>query len=156
MRKTLRCSALASAVALWGCEGGGVIVVSPNRPSSQPPLVASIGRSAGWSLVDPLADKGTATPAVALAIYARSAIDVQQFTIHMIDGSNLGGPMITIPKTELTARFGTTHIAAGMTRTFTLKPSFVVTHSPFAVRVEILCVDMRGVTHFASVQDPLP
>src|SRR5262245_56881484 len=29
-------------------------------------------------------------------------------TIHMIDGTNLGGPSITIPQPELSARFGST------------------------------------------------
>jgi hypothetical protein len=149
-------AAMISALALGGCDGVAVVAFTPTGPPGTPPLIASIGWSPGWSLVDPAEHRTVAAPPIALVISARVAIDVQQLTIHLIDGSNLGGPMITVPKNQLTTMFRTTHIPSGMTRTFTLMPSFVLTRHPQAVRIDIVCVDVRGVTHFASIQDPLP
>jgi hypothetical protein len=51
-------------------------------------------------------------------------LTLDSVTLHMLDGSNLGGPSVTIPSLELTRRFGSTFIRAGTTRAFGLSPSF--------------------------------
>ena len=74
-------------------------------------------------------------------------------TIHMIDGTNLGGPSITIPQPELSARFGSTLINAGTTRDFALRPDFgCVSVQPVALRSNALLVDSRGVRQAVEVQ----
>ena len=66
-------------------------------------------------------------------------------TIHMIDGSNLGGPSVTIPRPELATRFGSTLIRAGTTRDFALRPDFgCVTVLPATLRTTAVLVDSGG------------
>jgi hypothetical protein len=48
--------------------------------------------------------------------------NVDHVTFHLIDGSNLGGPMVTIPRPELDRRFGSTALAGP--RTFAFQPLF--------------------------------
>src|SRR4026208_873490 len=67
-------------------------------------------------------------------------------TIHMIDGSNLGGPSVTIPQPELAPRFGAALINAGTTRDFALRTDFgCVARVPTALRGSALVLDPRGV-----------
>jgi hypothetical protein len=74
-------------------------------------------------------------------------------TIHMIDGSNVGGPSIVIPQPELAARFGSTVIVGGTTRDFALRPDFgCITSVPTALRSSALLVDRRGVPQTIVVQ----
>src|SRR5437867_4580177 len=51
-------------------------------------------------------------------------LTLDSVTLRMLDGSNLGGPSVTIPSLELARRFGSTFIRAGTTRGFGLSPSF--------------------------------
>jgi hypothetical protein len=44
--------------------------------------------------------------------------------LHMIDGSNLGGPSVMIPSPELATLSGSLFIHAGTTRAFALRPAF--------------------------------
>jgi hypothetical protein len=74
-------------------------------------------------------------------------------TIHMIDGSNLGGPSITIPQPELAARFGSTLIVAGATRDFALRPDFgCIARVPTVLSSSALLLDPRGVPQTIVVQ----
>jgi hypothetical protein len=79
---------------------------------------------------------------------ASTTVNVTQMGIRMIDGSSLGGPMITFPKAALTSQFGTTLITAGTTAVFPLAPTFGCVVGPAAaVAVEIVFVDLTGATH---------
>jgi hypothetical protein len=51
-------------------------------------------------------------------------LTLDHVTLHLNDGSNLGGPMITIPRIDLAGGSGTTIIRAGSTRGFGLRPAF--------------------------------
>lgn len=51
-------------------------------------------------------------------------LTLDHVTLHLINGSNIGGPAITVPRTDLTGRSGTTVILAGSTRQFVLTPTF--------------------------------
>ena len=74
-------------------------------------------------------------------------------TIHMIDGSNLGGAAITIPQPELATRFGSTVIAAGTTRDFALRPNLgCIAVVPTALQGTAVLVDRRGVSQSVTVQ----
>jgi len=143
-------------LALWGCDcdcnGGpfaaaittaGVSTVAPVvlvvRPAFAPPVV----------FTEPSA-------IIDLRIAASTTVDLQQATIHMIDGTNLGGPMVTVPRTDLVQQFGSTRIAAGTTRTFTFRPTFVFTTFPRSVAADITVQDSRGVAFAVSAQSPWP
>jgi hypothetical protein len=91
-----------------------------------------------------------------LRIAASTTVDLQQVTIHMIDGTNLGGPMVTVPRTDLVQQFGSTRIVAGTTRTFTLRPTLVLTNSPRSVAADITVTDSRGIAFGVAAQSPWP
>jgi hypothetical protein len=96
------------------------------------------------------------SPIIDLRIAASTTVDLQQVTIHMIDGTNLGGPMVTVPRTDLVQQFGSTRIVAGTTRTFTLRPTLVLTNSPRSVAADITVKDSRGVAFGVTAQSPWP
>lgn len=80
-------------------------------------------------------------------------LTLDSVTIHMIDGSNVGGPSVRIPQPELATRFGSTLINAGTTRDFALRPDFgCVTRVPTAFRGSALLLDPRGVPQTIVVQ----
>jgi len=85
------------------------------------------------------------TPTIDIRIAASTTVDLDQVTIHMIDGTNLGGPMVTVPRTDLVSQFGNTRIVAGTTRTFTLSPTLVVSNSARSVVANVTVMDTRGV-----------
>ena len=51
-------------------------------------------------------------------------LTLDHVTIHMIDGTNLGGPSITIPQSEFAAQSASLLIHAGTTRDFVVRPDF--------------------------------
>jgi hypothetical protein len=66
-------------------------------------------------------------------------------TVHMIDGTNLGGPSVTIPSPQLNAQFGTTIVRAGTRRVFPLSPVFGCTvRRPQFLAGTVLVVDRLG------------
>jgi hypothetical protein len=80
-------------------------------------------------------------------------VTLDSVTIHMVDGSSLGRPSVTIPRPELTTRFGSTLINAGTARDFALRPDFgCVGRTPTALRGTALLLDQRGTTQTAVVQ----
>jgi hypothetical protein len=80
-------------------------------------------------------------------------LTLDSVTIHMVDGSNLGGPSVTIPQPQLATRFGSTLISAGTTRNFALRPDFgCVARVPTALRGSALLLDARGVPQTIVVQ----
>jgi len=80
-------------------------------------------------------------------------VTLNSVTIHMIDGSNLGGSSITIPQPELAARFGSTVILSTATRDFALRPDFgCIAMVPTALRGSAVLVDQRGVPQTIVVQ----
>jgi len=80
-------------------------------------------------------------------------LTLDSVTIHMIDGTNLGGPSVRIPQPELATVFGSTLISAGTSRAFALRPDFgCVARVPTALRGSALLLDQRGVPQTIVVQ----
>ena len=80
-------------------------------------------------------------------IVVSSGLDltVDSMTVHMIDGTSLGGPSVTIPSPQLNAQFGTTIVRAGTSRVFPLHPVFGCTaRRPQFLAATVLVVDRRG------------
>jgi hypothetical protein len=51
-------------------------------------------------------------------------LTLHHVTIHMVDGTNVGGPSITIPQSEFAAQSASLFIHAGTTRDFVVRPDF--------------------------------
>ena len=75
------------------------------------------------------------SPTIDLRIQASATVDLHQVTIHMIDGTNLGGPMVTVPRTDLVGQFESTRILGGSIGTFRFHPRFEWKNPPRSSRV---------------------
>jgi hypothetical protein len=87
---------------------------------------------------------GTLTTSVELVVVASSGpVSVDSVMLHMIDGTNLGGPAVTFPSSQLGRMFGTTTVVH--TRAFVFSPSFVCPDSrPQSLTAEIIVIDGSG------------
>ena len=66
--------------------------------------------------------------AVTVVVTAAPSSSLDSVSLHMIDGSNLGGPTVTYPQAGLVGLFGPTSIAG--TRRFTFRPTFACGATP--------------------------
>jgi hypothetical protein len=70
-------------------------------------------------------------------------------TIHLIDGSNLGGPEITFPRAGLANMFGSTSLVG--TSSFTFQSTFAcVVVAPVAITTDAVVVDGTGGTQILT------
>jgi hypothetical protein len=72
-----------------------------------------------------------------IVITALTPVDVDSVTIQMLDGTSLGGPMLTFPRPKLTERFGDLRVAAGIPRRFGFEPQFPCGTSMTSVLADI-------------------
>lgn len=168
MRATLLgCGVTAVAIALAACDTDSAMVSHvgsvPTAPSPSSAINASIqyiptsqGPNVGTTGCNPFVPPVTT---FAVVIAAPTPMRVDNVTIRLIDGSNLGGPMVTIPQPGLTAQFGTTVVSAGIPRTFTFTPQFACgsgTTLPSQVMGQISLMDSAGLPHTVTVSAPFP
>jgi len=154
------CVVTALAMIMSACDGGAV-VASPTRVASSSTVVSA---SIGVPTVPPgpfvsygCAATPEAAPTFDIIVTTTRTADLDSVTIRLINGSELGGPIITIPRAPLTAQFGTTRILAGTPRTFTLTPHFVCgAGRAQSVAVDISVVEPSGVVDSVTVTRPLP
>jgi len=72
-------------------------------------------------------------------------LTLDSVTLHMIDGTSLGGPSVTIPSPELATQFGSMFIRAGTTRAFALRPTFgCMANQPRSLRGDAFVFDNQG------------
>jgi hypothetical protein len=72
-------------------------------------------------------------------------LTLDSVTLHMIDGTNIGGPSVTIPSPELATQFGSMFIRAGTTRSFALRPTFgCMANQPRSLRGDAFVFDNQG------------
>jgi hypothetical protein len=152
--RTFACGTLLLlSVSLCGCEGGAVGVGwNPQGPSMAAPVSVSLAFSNVG--VAPFVGRASSIPFFDVAITASSAVDVDEAMFTLIDGTTLGGPMITIPHASLVDQFGSTRIAAGASRVFRMRPFSTFPQVPLAVGVDVTVVDGRNVRHHATDQRP--
>jgi hypothetical protein len=99
---------------------------------------------------------GVTSPIIDLRIEASTTVDLDRVTIHMIDGTNLGGPMVTVPRADLVGQFGNIRILGGSIRTFRFHPKFDRKTPPRSVAADITVMDSRGVAHTVTAESPWP
>jgi hypothetical protein len=86
-----------------------------------------------------------------------AALFVDQVTLHLIDGTNIGGPGVTFPQPDLNARFANTVVLAGFSRTFGLTPTFRCGMSaPRFIQGEVGVVDASGRRSVMTASVTLP
>ena len=87
-----------------------------------------------------------------LVIAQTGAVDVfvDRVTLHLLDGSNVGGPSITFPRSQLTAMFGSTLVAG--TRAFSFRPQFAcLLRRPGSITADVLLMGAEGNVQSVSV-----
>lgn len=153
------------AVAVFGIGVLGLITVGCDDPPVGVPLVNGADFRPGVSLAPlpitfepfgalPCAGGFVFDPSFHLIVSAGVGdVTLDSVTLHMIDGSNFGGASVTIPRPELTTRFGSTLINAGTSRDFALRPDFgCIARPPTALRGSALLLDRRGLPQTVIVQ----
>jgi hypothetical protein len=151
------------AVALSGCDEAAVVVSpSDSSSSSSAPITASIRvvdvePQASLAVGFGCAARSFFSPTFDVIVASSRAVDLDNVTIHLIDGSNVGGPMVTVPRVELTSDFGTTFIAAGRNRSFRFRPRFPCSvRPPRFLAADLAFVDLQRMTHVIKVSYPWP
>jgi len=72
-------------------------------------------------------------------------LSVETVTLRLIDGTSLGGPMLTFPRARLNRMFGSTLVVAR--RVFTFQAQFgCVTRTPRSMVADVEIVDEHGAT----------
>jgi hypothetical protein len=72
-------------------------------------------------------------------------LTLDSVTLHMIDGTNVGGPSVMISSPELATQFGSMFIHAGTTRAFALRPTFgCIANQPRSLRGNAFVFDNQG------------
>ena len=154
-------------LSLPGCYAGVTSIGVPTASSSMLDAVIVLSStpssSDGSSPIGPFVSIGCAvglsqiSGTFAISMTASSSVDVDHVTVHMIDGTNLGGPSVTVPQPALAAQFGTTHIAVGTTRLFDFHTQFPCDRHPrpVALSADIHFFDSLGVLHTLTVTKPL-
>jgi hypothetical protein len=88
------------------------------------------------------------TTAFDLVIDHQSGNDLfmEQVTIRLLDGSNVGGSPVLMSSVDLAARLGSTRVRSGTTSRFGFAPRFgCETFRPHSVRTDLLLRDASGV-----------
>ena len=136
----------AGSLLCVACDDVTTAIGTPVAPTNAPFVgrldsltVASTARIFGCSLSAPFGSVHVALTATA------ANLSVDRFTIQMIDGTNLGGPMVTFPQPQLRSMFGTTVLVPGRTSVFALQPSFgCPVFAAGALRTQAFIVNDRG------------
>jgi hypothetical protein len=149
---------LVAAFAFPACDDEGpsaAMAFVPTASSTLPAITASINPGIPGPVVF-ACPGGPIASNFQIAISASQTVDLDQVSIQMIDGSHLGGPMVTFPSPLLTSQFISRRILAGTTRTFTFNPRFVCGATrPQAVSAQIDYVGPTGVMQGITIEQPL-
>jgi hypothetical protein len=153
-------------LALGGCDchrqgcGGPftAAIATAGVSTAAAPVVVSIIPVSSATTVISSATAVIVEPSVIidLRIAASTTVDLNQVTVHMLDGTNLGGPMVTVPRADLLAQFGTIRILGGSIGTFRLRPRLKWTNPPRSVAADVTVTDSRGVAHNVTAESPWP
>jgi hypothetical protein len=158
MRIALAVFGLMASFTLAACDDEGpsrAMVFVPTASSTLPAITASINPGivpgiGGFVCPGPIASN------FQIFISASQTVDLNQVSIQMIDGSHLGGPMVTFPSPLLTSQFSSRRILAGTTRTFAFNPRFVCGATrPQAVSARIDYIGPTGVMQGITIEQPL-
>jgi hypothetical protein len=81
---------------------------------------------------------------------------LEQVTIHLLDGSNVGGSPLLMSSADLAARFGSTRIRPGRTTRFGFAPQFGCSaFLPRSLRTDVVLRDASGMHQTTHVIVPI-
>ncbi len=152
LRPTIACAVLA--FALSACDDDAVRTGVPVVFAPSPAVAATISQPPFFSPNDCVGNPNVTFP-FTIVISAFETVDVDRVTIQLIDGSSLGGPMVSVPKPGLTRQFGSTLVVAGTSRPFSFQPQFPCGVYPRSVSADIAYVDARGTMRNFTVERSL-
>jgi hypothetical protein len=141
---------LAGSMLFGACDSTDV------APSVAPSKAAFVGRLDSVTVTTTARILGCAPFAppgsVHVAVTASTAnLFVDRITIQMIDGTHLGGPMVTFARPQLTSMFGTTMLIPGQTSVFVLQPAFgCAVFSTGSLRTQALVANDRGAAFWVT------
>jgi len=150
-------TAVVPLIGVMGCEqstAGAAIA-----PSSTPAVVAVI--TTGTIIATaarPCVNGGVLRPDLNLIVRsAHGDVAIDHVTLHMLDGTNLGGPGVTFPQPALNAQFANTIVRAGTSRTFVFSPTFTCGLSaPRSIRGDVGIVNPAGARSLLSTTFMFP
>lgn len=152
--------AAAAAVAASACGDTPTKILA--GPSLSAVFSASIMPPVAPAPSSPFVSFGCAVPpqvapSFDVVIVSTIGVNLHEATFRLINGTLLGGPMITFPQPQLTSQFDTVFIAAGTPRTFTFSPHFLCGADPVtAVAADLVLAESNGTLHSVSATRPLP
>jgi hypothetical protein len=75
---------------------------------------------------------------------------MDRVTLHLLDGTNVGGPSLTFPRSQLNTMFGTTLVVS--TRAFGFRPQFGCgPRRPRGIVADVVLIDAEGSSRSVSV-----
>jgi hypothetical protein len=153
------CTGLALCLGLAGCDAasntGIAIATSPaGLAFAGAVLTAAPARSNDFALC---VGGGFFRPGLTLVVTsARATVSVDRVTLHMLDGTNLGGPGVTVGQSQLDGGAPTV-IRAGTSRTFGLTPVFACgVSAPRTVHADVDVVEAGGTRTVIRATAALP
>jgi hypothetical protein len=85
-----------------------------------------------------------------LVIFQERPSFLDQVTLHLIDGANVGGPSITFPRSQLNGMFGSTLVVSS--RAFSFRPQFACgLRHPRSLVADVVLIDRDGSSRNVSV-----
>ena len=139
MRALLLPLVFTCSLAFVACESSNGVVVAPGRPTTG---VVVYGSQSDLRLV---------------VNAANAPVTFNSFTVHLLSGENVGGPMVTYPQANLTRLFGSTLIVPGVSRSFVFQPPFVCTTlQPCKILADATFVDANGAPQTSSSVITMP
>jgi hypothetical protein len=145
---TVVLSVTAVALALSACDRSttpGAALAPAPLPAVNGVVVITAGPMA-FSSATSCSSAGLLTPNLTVVVSSTgTGFVVDHVTLHLIDGSNAGGPGVTFPQPDLNTQFVNTVVQGGSSRTFVLKPTFTCGGSaPRSIQGEVGIVDASG------------
>lgn len=160
---TLRIAQILAAAAIAAGAAGCVdnSAFMPVAPTNAPGVVEVITPASGTvavSAVPSCLGQRFFAPDLSLAVTARqSNVFLDQVTIHLLDGTNVGASLVSFSRSGLEATFGNTLIRSGATRTFGLRPSFdCFFRQNRLLQADIFIVDPNGIRRSMIATATLP
>lgn len=135
MRALLALALAACSLVFVACDSSTTVAVNPSK--------------VGMGIT------GTPSDLRLVVNSSSSAVNLNSFTVHLISGENVGGPMVTYPQASLTSTFGSTVIVG--TRTFVFPPPFICSSlHPCKIQANAIFVDGSGLQQVRTATVTIP
>ena len=150
------CTGLALCLGLAGCDAAsttGAAIAPAGVVVAGAVLTVAPARSSDFALC---VSGGFFRPGLTLVVSSARTVSVNDVTLHMSDGTNLGGPGVTVPQLQLNGG-APTLVLAGASRTFGLTPVFVCgVTAPRMIHADVSVVEAGGTRTVIRATASLP